>query len=62
VAWCSGLEGQAKDWQTGVIIPLLKKGYRRECTNYCDISLFNLPGKVNAKCLAKRCRQVVGYK
>ena len=35
-----------KDWQTGVIIPINKKGDRKECTNYRGISLLILPGKV----------------
>ena len=35
-----------RDWQTGVIIPIFKKGDRMQCTNYREISLFSLPRKV----------------
>ena len=47
------------DWQTGVIIPIHKKGDHKQCTNYRGISLLSLPGKVYAKCLERRCRQIV---
>jgi len=36
-----------------VIIPIFKKGDRKQCTNYRGISLLSLPGKVYAKCLWK---------
>ena len=42
------------DWQTGVIIPVLKKSDRKECTNYREISL-SLPEKVYAKRLVRKC-------
>ena len=39
--------GQAsKQWQTSVIIPIHKKGNKRKCTNYRDISLISVPCKV----------------
>ena len=39
--------GQApKQWQTRVIM--------RKCTNYGDISLINVPGKVYAQCHEKK--------
>ena len=34
-----------RDWQTGVIFPIFKKGDRKQCTNYRGISLLSLPGK-----------------
>ena len=40
-----------RNWQTGVIIPIIKKGVPKQHTNYNRISLFSLPGKVYAKCL-----------
>ena len=49
VAWKFGKT--PRDWQTGVIIPIFKKGNRKQCTNYRGISLLSLPGKVYAKCL-----------
>jgi len=37
-----------------LIIPIHSEGERNECTNYWGISLLSLPGKVYAKCIAKR--------
>ena len=52
--------GQApKQWRTGVIIPIHKKGDQRKCTNYRGISFISVPGKVYAKCLEKKCREIV---
>ena len=51
-----------KDWQAGVIIPIYKKGDCKECTNYRGISLLSLPGKMYAKCLEKKCREIVESK
>ena len=36
VAWKFGKT--PRDWQTGVIIPIFKKGDRKQCTNYRGIS------------------------
>ena len=51
-----------RDWQTGVIIAIFKKGDRKECTNYREISLLSLQGKVYAKCLERKCRKIVESK
>ena len=52
--------GQApKQWQTSVIIFIHKKGDKKKCTNYRGISLISVPGKVYAKCLEKKCREIV---
>ena len=48
-----------KQWQTSVIIPIHKKGDKRKCTNYRGISLISVPGKVYAKCLEKKCCEIV---
>ena len=48
-----------KQWQSSALIPIHKMKTRRECTNYRGISLFSLPEKVYAKCLKKRCREIV---
>ena len=45
-----------------MIIPIFKKGDRKQCTNYKGISLLSLPGKVYAKCLASKCREIVQSK
>ena len=60
VAW--KLDKTPRDWQTGVIIPIFKKGDRKQCTNYRGISLLSLPGKVYAKCLERKCREIVESK
>ena len=51
-----------RDWQTGMIIPILKKGDRKQCTNYREISLLSLPGKVYTKCLERKYREIVESK
>jgi len=55
-AWCFGRA--PKDWQTGVIIPLHRKGDMSECTNYWGVSLLSLPVKRCAKSLEKICREI----
>ena len=60
IAWKFGKT--PRDWQTGVIIPIFKKGDRKQCTNYRGISLRSLPGKVYAKCLERKCREIVESK
>ena len=51
-----------RNWQKGVIILIFKKGNRKQCMNYRRISLLNLPGKVYAKCLERKCQQIVESK
>ena len=60
VAWKLGKT--PRNWQTDVIIPIFKKGDRKQCTNYRGISLLSLPGKVYAKCLERKCREIVESK
>jgi len=55
VAWCSGRA--LKDWQTGLIIPVHKRGDRREGTNYWAISL--APWKILAMCLENRWLEII---
>ena len=57
VAWKTG--EVPKQWQTSVLIPIHKKGDKKKCTNYRGISLLSLLGNVYAKCLKKRCREIV---
>jgi len=54
VAWKCGKT--PKEWQTGVIIPIFKKGDRKQCTNYRGISLISLPGKAYAQSRIKANR------
>ena len=57
VAW---REGRAPmDWQTGIVVPIFKKGDRRECSNYRGITLLNLSGKVYARVVERKCRTIV---
>ena len=60
VAWKFGKT--PRDWQTGVTIPIFKKGDRKQCTNYRRISLLSLPEKVYAKCLERKCREIAESK
>ena len=60
VAWKFGKT--PRDWQTGVIIPIFKKGDCKQCIKYRGKSLLSLPGKVYAKCLERKCREIVGSK
>ena len=57
VAWDSG--EVPKDWRTGVVVPVFKKGDKAECTNYRGITLLSLPGKIYAKMLESRVRAIV---
>uniref|UniRef100_A0A3B3S8K7 Reverse transcriptase domain-containing protein n=1 Tax=Paramormyrops kingsleyae TaxID=1676925 RepID=A0A3B3S8K7_9TELE len=56
-AWRSGTV--LLDWQTGVVVPLFKKGDRRVCSNYRGITLLSLPGKVFSRVLERRVRSIV---
>ena len=40
-----------RDWKSGIIVPIHKKGSRLECTNYRGISLLSVVGKVFARVL-----------
>uniref|UniRef100_A0A673BTI1 Reverse transcriptase domain-containing protein n=1 Tax=Sphaeramia orbicularis TaxID=375764 RepID=A0A673BTI1_9TELE len=57
IAWRSGTV--PLDWQTGVVVPLFKKGDRRMCSNYGGITLLSLPGKVYSRVLERRIRPIV---
>ncbi len=56
IAWRSGTV--PLDWAKGVVVPLFKKG-DRVCSNYRWITLLSLPGKVYARVLERRIRQMV---
>ena len=57
IAWRSGTV--PLDWQTGVVVPLYKKGDRRVCSNYRGITLLSLPGEVYSRVLERRLRPIV---
>ncbi|TWW62340.1 hypothetical protein D4764_04G0009870 [Takifugu flavidus] len=56
IAWTSG--AVPLDWQTGVVVPLSKKGDRRVCSNYRGITLLSLLGKVYSGVLERRVRRI----
>ena len=60
VAWKLGKT--PNDWKTNVIIPIYKKNDCKKCTNYRETSLLSLPGKMYAKCLERKCREIVESK
>ena len=57
VVWTTGKA--PKDWQTGIVIPIFKKGDKRECSNYRGITLLSLPGTIFARVIERRCREIV---
>ncbi|KAK3568618.1 hypothetical protein QTP86_010635 [Hemibagrus guttatus] len=57
IAWWSGTV--PLDWETGLVIPLFKKGDQRVCSNYRGITLLSLPGKVYSRVLERRVRPVL---
>ncbi|KAI3361615.1 hypothetical protein L3Q82_001932 [Scortum barcoo] len=47
------------EWQTGVVVPLFKKGDRRVCSNLQRDHTSQPPGKVYARVLERRIRPIV---
>ncbi|KAK0152855.1 LINE-1 reverse transcriptase [Merluccius polli] len=58
ITWKSG--AVPLDWQTGVVVPLFKKGDRRVCSNYRGITLLSLPGRGTVDQLYTLCRILEG--
>ena len=46
-----------QDWKRSVFIPVPKKGYAKECSNYCTIALISHGSKVILKILQGRLQQ-----
>ena len=42
------------DWKVGIIVPIFKKGDKRECRNYRGITLLSTPSKVYEQILQKK--------
>ena len=40
-----------QDWKRSVFIPIPKKGYAKDCSNYCKIALISHASKVMVKIL-----------
>ena len=56
---CQIVWNGTKAMQTSELIIIHKIRDKKKCTNYRDISLLSLPGKVYAKFFEKRCREIV---
>ena len=54
---CMTLGAVSQDWQTGVVVPLFKKGDL--CFNYRGITILKLPGKVYAGFLEQKVQSMV---
>ncbi|XP_055259534.1 ubiquitin-conjugating enzyme E2 U isoform X1 [Moschus berezovskii] len=50
-----------QDWKRSVFIPISKKGYVKECSNYCTIALISHASKVMLKILQARPQQYVNH-
>ena len=46
-----------QDWKRSVFIPIPKKDYAKECSNYCTIALISHASKVMLKILQARFQQ-----
>ena len=44
------------EWKNAVVVPVYKKGSRLDCTNYREISLMSIVGKVFARVLNERVK------
>ena len=51
----------AIDWKRSVFIPIPKKGYAKECSNYHTIALISHASKVMLKILQARLQQYVNF-
>ncbi len=60
VAWKAG--SVPEDWRKALVIPVHKKGSKMQCTNYRGISLLNIPGKVYARILDYKVRDITEAK
>ena len=59
-AWMSSMVPD--DWRKALVVPVHKKGSKVQCKNYRGISLLSIPGKVYAKILDKRMRDITEEK
>ena len=46
-----------QDWKRSVFIPIPKKGYAKECSNYCTVAVISHASKVTLKILQTRLQQ-----
>uniref|UniRef100_A0A8C6PJP1 Endonuclease/exonuclease/phosphatase domain-containing protein n=1 Tax=Nothobranchius furzeri TaxID=105023 RepID=A0A8C6PJP1_NOTFU len=57
IAWPS--RAVPVEWETGVVVPIFKKGDLRVCSNFRGFTLLSLPGKVYSKVLERRVQSIV---
>ena len=50
-----------QDWKSSVVIPILKRGNAKECSNNCTIALISHASKVMLKILQARLQQYVNH-
>ncbi len=60
VAWKAG--SVPEDWRKALVIPVHRKGSKMQCTNYRGISLLSIPGKVYARILDYKVRDITETK
>ena len=52
-------ESIPQDWKKAIIIPINKKGDRKECGNSRGISLLSVPGKVLTRVILNRIGKII---
>ena len=57
----ANLAYSTKGWKRFVCIPVPKKGYAKECSNYCTIALISHTSKIILKILQDRLQQYVNH-
>ena len=55
-------ESIPQDWKKAIIIPIHKKGDRKECGNSRGISLLSVPGKVLTRVILNRIGKIIDEK
>ncbi len=55
-------ESIPQDWKKAIIIPVHKKGDRKECGNTRGISLLSVPGKVLTRVILNRIGKIIDEK
>ena len=52
-------ESISQDWKKAIIIPIHKKGDRKECGNSIGISLLSVPGKVLTTVILNKIGKII---